>query len=284
MREFLSFIQPDEGLCELRLIKNGEVTQGYYRDRARAEQIADDYNATGWDAYYGVLPRIREGGKAEDVVTHSTVLWADIDAKAHMGDKKYALSHLVRYAITPSVIVDSGHGYHAYWKLNAPHLWDEVYPVLVGLAQQLRGDHVYDRPRILRIPGTTNYKDVPVPVRTIRFDTTRILRLADFHDARRVGLQALRPLVPRAHPISYEGEDDLPNWLQDLIDTGAPQGQRSEASFKVMCNLMRRGWTDDEIRGVFQVSPIGEKYREQRDGERWLIRSLTRARDQAWSD
>lgn len=279
--EFLSFIQPAVGLCEIRCIRGGHVQQAYYEDRAAAEEYAYRASDRGWDVYYGVLPRIREGGKATDVSALAWVLWADIDAKAHMGDKQYALAAIVRYPITPSVIVDSGHGYHAYWKLDAPYLWDEVRPVLVGLAHQLRGDHVYDQPRILRIPGTMNHKGAaPVMVRTIRFDTTRVLRLGDFYQAHLMGHRILEPPATRQPVVEQDVGDqgDLPPWLLTIIDEGAPQGQRSEASFRVMVHLIYRGWSDERIRDLFRVTAIGEKYREQRDGERWLARSLRRAR------
>ena len=184
------------------------------------------------------------------------------------------------------MVVDSGHGYHAYWRIGEMVLFDEAKPIMVGLARALRGDHVYDRPRILRIPGTTNWKDPqnPAPVRTVVFDTTRVMRVGDFHKYADIGLRELRPKTARqAHEyVSPENRADLPGWLEELIRDGAPQGQRSEQAFKVMCQLSRRGWSDDEIHRAFETGGIGEKMREMRNGgERWFERSLRKARIQA---
>ena len=237
----------------------------------------------GWDAYYGVLPRKERSGKTEAVVPFTQTLWADLDAKVHM-TKRQALLALVDFDIPPSVVVDSGHGYHAYWRLNELVMFDQAKPIMVGLARALKGDHVYDRPRILRIPGTTNWKDPeqPEPVRTVVFDTTRVMRTGDFHVYTDIGLRELHPKpVRQVTYIQPEDRDQLPDWLEELISFGAPQGQRSEAAWKVMCSLAKRGWSDGEIRQAFDEGGIGDKMREMRTGgDRWFNRSLTRARAQ----
>lgn len=188
---------------------------------------------------------------------------------------------LVRFAIPPSVVVDSGHGYHAYWKLDREEPWYSCHLAMKGLAQKLKGDHVYDAPRILRIPGTSNYKEEPRPVRVVVFDTTNVRPLQDFGEYVELAYAAETkatetitvPYVPPAE------RDDLPDWLVGIIRDGAPQGQRSEACWKVMCQLAKRGWNDGEIRAAFDGGGIGDKMREQHDGgTRWFNRSLTRAR------
>lgn len=285
MRDFLEFIQAtDAGYVEVRSIREGRVRQWWERDRQAAVDLAIAQSDEGWDAYYGVLPRTDMAGDAEHVSSMTPVLWADLDAK-HGVSKQFSLLKITRYPIAPSVVVDSGHGYHVYWRLQHPVLFDEAKPAMVGLARQLGGDHVYDKPRILRIPGTTNWKDPekPRPVRTIVFDTTNLHRLGDFHDATRVGLEDLQP-APRPRqrqfltPRQAQTVAELPQWLRELIATGAPQGQRSEAAWKVMCNLIERGFSDEQIRQVFEAGGIGDKMREMRDGDRWFRRSLERAR------
>ena len=46
----------------------------------------------------------------------------------------------------------------------------------------------------------------------------------------------------------------------------------------MVCELLRRGWGDDDIRGVFETQGIGEKYREKGpSGERWLDLTISKA-------
>jgi hypothetical protein len=194
---------------------------------------------------------------------------------------------LIDYDIPPAVVVDSGHGYHAYWALDHFIPVDRATTIMRGIARHVKGDHVYDAARILRLPGTQNWKDPdhPLPVRVLRFDATRRYRPADFIEAESVGVAERqrdeRPVSPAVY-IPPADRRVLPDWLDALITQGVPQGQRSEASFKVMYYLAKYGWSDEEIRSIFEVMAIGEKMREMRKGgERWFNRSMKRARSSA---
>jgi hypothetical protein len=280
MRDFLTFIQPPWGYTEVRSIKDGKVRQWFTEDRQEAVDLAIAQSDEGWDAYFGVLPRTGEHGDSEHVSNTTTVLWADLDAKT-LGSKQACLMALVRFTIAPSVVVDSGHGYHAYWKLTREFPWEAAQLAMKGLAAKLKGDHVYDKARILRIPGTQNHKEDPLPVRAVMFDTTNLRPLQDFHQYIEAAYQRELPVAPRIEQtyVQPADRDELPDWLSDLIRDGAPQGQRSEACWKVMSQLAKRGWSDAEIRAAFDSGRIGEKMRESYDGgERWFNRSLTRAR------
>jgi hypothetical protein len=291
MRDFLDFLMPAEGFVEVRAILTvdtnpvggkSKVRQWFETDRQAAVDLALSQSDAGWDAYYGVLPRTARQGDSAHVVDETGVLWADLDAKA-IGSKQLALTSLVRFNLTPSVVVDSGHGYHAYWKLTKPVPWAKAQVAMVGIARQLNGDSVYDRPRILRIPGTTNWKDpkAPMPVRTVVFNTTQQLRFADFHAQTERGVLDTQPTNPGQTWLPVKAQRDLPDWLEDLIHAGAPQGERSEQAFKVMVKLAKRGWSDAEIRDAFDGGGIGEKMREMRTGEKWFDHSMKKARAQA---
>jgi len=285
MRDFLDFLQGPEGFVEVRSIRDGKVRQWWEKDRQKAVDLALAQSDDGWDAYYGVLPRLEMGGSSRFISPMTSVLWADLDAKT-IGSKQQALMSLVRYDLPPSVVVDSGHGYHAYWKLEVPYHFTQARMAMIGLARQLNGDHVYDQARILRIPGTTNWKNPtePMPVRTVVFNTTQVLRFADFHRQTQAGIYDQKPLEPiteRYPARKLFSHDDLPGWLEDLVRDGVPQGQRSEAAFKVMCQLAKRGWTDTEIKSAFESGGIGEKMREMRSGDRWFDHSMKKARLQA---
>jgi putative DNA primase/helicase len=283
VRDFLDFIQPEgTGYTEVRAIRDGRVRQWWTQDRQEAVDLALRQSDEGWDAYYGVIPRIGEHGDSDSVLNVTRVLWADLDAKMH-GTKMQTLSAITRYSITPSVVVDSGHGYHTYWALDEWVPWVDAQAAMKGLAKALNGDHVYDQARILRIPGTMNWKepDDPRPVRTIVFDTTNVRRFSTFaaeFQSGRVNEQPRESITVKYVPPA--DRDDLPDWLVGIIRDGAPQGQRSEQCFKVMCHLARRGWSDTEIKTVFEQGGIGEKMRERRDGDRWFQRSMNRARAQ----
>lgn len=232
-------------------------------------------DAQGWDCYYGVLPRKAKGGTAAETDSIVRALWADIDAKK-VGGKDAALHSTLRMSqFPPSAVVDSGHGYHAYWFLTQPEAYGVTVPYLKGLAREVGGDHVHDQARILRIPGTHNHKDPDgiVPVRLLTFDRTRRYDLTDLPHVED------RPSVRSTH-VTFAPRD-LPGWLIDLLDEQAPRGARSETVFRAVVWMLRFGMTEADIRQAIYSRPagIGEKFYEKGpDGERWLARTLDAAR------
>lgn len=128
--------------------------------------------APGLDVYVGVCARRARGGTAGDVVA-VTALWAELDGaqggKGHgCASKHEAWSRLSSCPVPPSIIVDSGGGYHAYWLLDEAltdrdqmrqvPLWNARLRELLRNDTGYAGDDVGDLARILRLPGTVNLK------------------------------------------------------------------------------------------------------------------------------
>lgn len=126
----------------------------------------------GLDVYIGVTGRRARGGTANDVVA-VPALWAELDGstsgKGHgCASKHAAWSRLASCPVPPSIIVDSGGGYHAYWLLETPltdkddlrqvPLWNARLRELLRNDTGYAGDDVGDLARILRLPGTVNLK------------------------------------------------------------------------------------------------------------------------------
>ena len=268
---------------ELRFIRDGKVHQAWFPltrgglEDAWAE--VQTVNAAGWDAYYGVLPRIRFGGTADDVYQATTILWADIDSKQYGPDgaqaaKEAALAALRRPDLSPHIIVDSGGGYHAYWRLSKETSLPVASDIMKGIARQVGGDHVSDPPRVLRLPGSLNWKrGTPRPARILRLDLTTLYRPSDFSDY----LQAPKQSKPPVEGGARFERQDLPDWLMELIKEGAPKGQRSERAFKAVIWLLRYGLRPDEIEDIFEAHPngIGAKYHER--GPKWLATTIAAA-------
>jgi hypothetical protein len=134
---------------------------------------------TGYDSdlFYGVNPAVamktaNQRARNEDIAAINC-LFADVDAK-QFGDvdgdgleacKRRALSHIQSLTERPTVIIDSGGGYHCYWYINAPFIIDTDQKR--EEAAKLQSDWVThvgadpaakDLARILRPPGTRNSK------------------------------------------------------------------------------------------------------------------------------
>lgn len=91
-------------------------------------------------------------------------LWVDIDPKE--GEPNDGDERLKAFSPQPTIITNSGNGFHGFWKLDKPLdvAKDEgalLSSYLRELAAQLGGDMaVTDAPRMLRLPGSINHKKV----------------------------------------------------------------------------------------------------------------------------
>jgi hypothetical protein len=148
---------------EIRLIRSGSVQQRFYH--CPAEFIAGDLPkllssqaAEGFNVYFGVCPRSRRSGRNEDIKL-IPALWADIDQGGSPG-KLMALNP------KPDLLVFSGRGYHAYWKLKSPVPANErTQKTLRSIQKACGSDSVSDFARVMRLPGSLNMKDPQDPKR-----------------------------------------------------------------------------------------------------------------------
>lgn len=277
------------GFGEIRMIRKGrdgrpEIRQSWHElndtglGLLAASEVAGRHSAEHWDVYYGVVPRTGRGGTAAYCPTEVGVLWADVDAK-HFASKEEAFRSISGYRVQPSAIVDSGNGYHLYWLLREYIPAPTATTIMKGIAKAVGGDAVADIPRVLRVPGTSNWKREPIPVRLLMLDSRSRHSLRSFDPEIKAAEAAARKPV-RVYTGAAVPLEKLPTWLVEIIVNPAPAGARSETAFKACLWLSRYGWSDDQIEQVFAANPtgIGEKYAERRDGSRWLATTIRAAR------
>lgn len=170
------------------------VAHGLDRAAAIAVGLADQ----GWNVYYGVGLRKEQGkpyqrGSEKDVLCIPGA-WTDVD----YGDSGHKMQDLpptlddafqlvADFPAKPQIIVHSGNGLHVYWLFKEPWYIDseetmnEAKQFMTGLQATLaeharqRGwtydTSAVDLARVLRVPGTFNYKggerrDVVSSIRT----------------------------------------------------------------------------------------------------------------------
>jgi hypothetical protein len=168
--------------------------------------------------------------------TAAKAIWVDIDVGND--PKKYAdiptaLNAILTFQVAvglppPSAIVHSGGGLHVYWisdKVLLPHEWAQYASGLkhLLLANNIKCDSglTTDIARILRVPGTKNYKYDPP--REVKLADNLPLRMYDFTTQ----LQMLPPLAGQiktppataAKSIFWEGITDA---QRATFDTPAP--------------------------------------------------------------
>ena len=153
-------------------------------DRA-AEQIMK-YGMSA-NTYYGLalrcagLPETVRG--SVDEVQTVVCMYADIDVRGpeHVKEnlpetREEAVGFVNGLAMKPSILVNSGNGIHALWLLDEPfviHNEEErqyirdvsagfgIYVIQEGIKKGWKLDNVQDIPRMLRAPGSLNFKSDP---------------------------------------------------------------------------------------------------------------------------
>jgi hypothetical protein len=158
--EFLErFFAGTEHNVEIRSIHNGGPTQQTFsRDPAVLAAAIRSCLGVKMNVYFGCATRREKDGTAAGVA-EITSLWCDLDSKT--APKEDALGKIKEFPVEPSIIIDSGGGFHVYWLLAEPRDPHDpmVRRVLRGLCAALGGDMASaEIARILRVPGTKNFK------------------------------------------------------------------------------------------------------------------------------
>jgi hypothetical protein len=253
--------------------------------------------ATGWAVaqnadernIYWTVNRIRgavdKKPKKADV-EEAVFLHVDIDPRkgedvAAEQSRIHALLH--GFDPAPTIIVFSGGGYQALWRLDEPlyiggtaERWEELESYNRQLQIDLGGDNCHNVDRILRVPGTVNWPDdkkrkkgQTVALATLVRDTGEVHPLRAFTPAPATapaaGAVARQaggpPSLPRGDIQRLSHPDELDQWgigeadrLRVLIIQGHDpdnfDGDRSKAVFDLCCNLHRRGVPAGLIAGI----------------------------------
>lgn len=239
----------------------------------------------------------------------------------HDQERERALKLLREYKLKPTVIVDSGGGFQGFWRLNPdPKLEingvvtraQELEAYNIQLERIFGADHCHNVDRIMRIPGTIN---VPTSRKLKKGRKATLATLVEWNDdcqydidqftpavrvqTKEPGLVGGQPKVRITGNVPAVGTDELKEWArqngkvisdhtlaliatgQDPLDPGK-YGSRSEALFKVCCDLVRAEVPEEMIFAVITgPNEIAASVREKRGWEAYAVRQIERAQEEA---
>jgi energy-coupling factor transporter ATP-binding protein EcfA2 len=229
-------------------------------------------SGTGIDVYMGVAARRPRGGTARDVVA-VTALWTELDGEpskkgngCQTKDEAYARLQALQL-VTPSIIVDSGGGFHAYLLLDEPitgedlrhvPLWNARFRELLRNESGYAGDDVGDLPRILRLPGTSNHKlqNEMRPVRLVHCDPESVYSLAwldqNLPALPEASFRTSSDAMPTAELSPMSWSDELWAKRADLVAAGGAAWAQAEGHRHFLPHPMARvllvsGWPWQDI-------------------------------------
>lgn len=248
---FMSILFDPTDLVEMRLLPSGRKLFAVAREWSDKFGELVFANTDGaQDVYAGINPRIREGGREEDVALARCLFadWDDVDpaqAQSLISSKKLP---------QPNLIVHSGHGIHGYWKLIDPvtdmAAWRRAMERLIVKAGS--DAKIKDPPRIMRVPGLLNLpdarkgEDTPVPVTIISANVESLYHLEEIagpDEGRRPQLPAPTSVLP-ANPRDRYAR--LSRATMQFIINGAPDGERQTNCYNAACDMAGNGFSHAE--------------------------------------
>ena len=216
--DLLNAVQPDEGWFCVVGIKGKKVKQSFYQTREEVDATVDQLVQNGSNAFFGVAKYKNSTSRTKDNVAALKAFWLDIDCgeeKAAQG-KGYetqgaglqALKSFCAVADLPiPVIVDSGRGLHVYWPLEDSITREEWEPVAEALRVSclnhglIVDPAVFEVARILRVPGTKNFKGTPpTPVTVV--NPGEAVNFGVFRDKLGVKTASVALVKPAKRPLT----------------------------------------------------------------------------------
>ena len=182
--EFLSAVLPPSGVyCVVGLKKDGNPKQKFVDSIEQIEETAKQLVDAQYDAYFALASYTNntDGRTAKNAEQFkSYFLDLDCGLGKPYADQSEGLTALKKFikdtALPKPTIVNSGRGVHAYWVLDQAidrDTWKPLAERLKALCEKhkLHADPAVtaDAARILRIPGTFNFKNLenPQPVQVL---------------------------------------------------------------------------------------------------------------------
>lgn len=157
---FLASIGQDLHLCSI--VPDGRcIGRWFGEDIIAATDWAVAESQDGRNVYW-TTNRVVEGcnkkpGKVDIVAARFTHV--DIDPPKGGGefDKLLVQAELVSLPVPPTLIIDSGGGLQAFWRLAGPASSDDVESVNRSLSNRFGGDNCHSIDHLMRLPGTVNF-------------------------------------------------------------------------------------------------------------------------------
>jgi hypothetical protein len=180
--DLLAHVQPTDGWFCVLGIDGAHVDQRNVATREEVDEIAKGFVGAKKDVYFGVAKFKSNKGRKKDDVLALKAFWLDIDCglvKAQVNSKtgrpdgyKDQAAGAVKLqdfcevvGLPAPTIVNSGRGLHVYWVMDTVLTREQWEPVATRFRQVCEAQEFYVDPnvfevaRVLRLPGTYNFKD-----------------------------------------------------------------------------------------------------------------------------
>lgn len=319
--QFLRKVYP-EGPWALTAIapdKKGIETRTFMPDDPDLKKWLGHYSGKS-NLYWHVNPVMSLVTKKAERTDIASVNYLHVDVDPAEGkdlatERAMIQQRLRKFDPTPTIIVFSGGGYQAFWRLRDPIpirgdlvRAEEAKRYNLQLEIQLGADNCHNIDRLMRLPGTMNLPDKkkrakgrePIMAEVVHFDDSKVYELTRFTPAPLVQAAGVGPFgpvtaptgnLPRLDSVEDLNEYGVPDRVKVIIVQGClpdepKKGDNSRSAwlFDCVCNLVRYNVPDDVIYSIITDRDFGISASVIDAGsgmERYAMRQIARAKEEA---
>lgn len=186
------------------------------------------------NVWVGVCPRTKHGSSVPSV---ARVVWVDCDDTT----AEAVLESIKSLELpAPTMVVDSGHGVHVYWKLEEAVPAESVRPITKWLSRNIEGSDgaAYDPTRSLRVPGTRNFKAPEAECTIFLHNTDRVYPLSAFPTEESSG--------PEEYISTPSYKDTISSDEYQAIADVWVEGQRHQVALATAGYLRKKGYSEED--------------------------------------
>ena len=251
-RQFIELLYDADDLIEVRILGGPKPAfRNWHRAKHLSLPVIEQYgkDQAGRNYYLGANPRRGRGGTANDVGLARCLFvdWDGIDAQeAKRRIESVGLP-------TPTLLANSGHGVHAYWRLANPlpdiRQWTGQQKAIIAAVDS--DPSIHDPPRIMRWIGFPNCKDAEPCVTTIiESNATARYELASFPSPVAEPVRVKMGQIERK-----QGEyAKLRSMTTEYLAVGCGSGERNARAFAAAAELYGAGYDDSEVRDLIHTA------------------------------
>jgi hypothetical protein len=286
------------------IVPDGKIHGHYFGGaiEAAAEWVTK-YNLAGRNIYWTANRCHPDAGSkpSKEEILSARFAHVDIDPPKNGSsfDKAEVISDLKACSLPPSVIVDSGNGIQALWRLaeDSGDL-ERVEVANRAIIRRFAGDSGYNFDKLMRVPGTVNY---PNAAKLRRGCVPVMSRLVSHCPERRFTLDELESVFPSAavSPELARASVEVPGNIALLTSDDLSRGDthklammldhpekhfrsddRSAWVYGIACQMVDDSYSDAEVLGVL-INPANEgsaHVGDQADPMRAATRALSKAK------
>jgi len=222
---FLNMLFDDDDIFEVRVKSNSQNgANQHWIPKTKQGQFVDVHldihKRNKRHVWVGVGPRDKVGSTNPALLR---ALWVDLDASVTTQEGLDAALNQSGLP-EPTMVVWSGNGYHLYWALSTSVKGDDIRAYARGVHSALPSDNTHDPTRVMRVPGTWNFKDEEHPKQCLILKHNSNLRyeLAIFPKTSSTYLGQVTESMPSSKELSTADFDlFVSNWLDGQKHTMA---------------------------------------------------------------